>query len=288
MSSIEAILQLLLQGFINTGLFLATVVLPTLALCFVLLIVSRWMNDRLLKMFGWRGVLALAWLGTPVHELSHAIACIIGRNRIEEIRLFRPDKTTGVLGYVKRSYDRKSFYQRTIGNTLIAVAPFFGGALVIWLLTYFLYPSLLTFARNFAIPSLAEVGSLAGLGDYAESVYATIKQFSFVLFSMENLTTWQFWAYLFTMISVAAYLSPSSSDFNGFWPPVIVLVVLLFLFQTILLFIGEADWIGSFNLPAKMLVINSLLVLSLFFLLIGAGFVGSISLVVWLLKAIFR
>ena len=78
-------------------------------------------------------------IGTPIHELSHALMCLIFRHKIEEIKLYQMDDSSGTMGYVSHSYNTKSFYQR-IGCFFIGVAPIIGGSLVIHLLMWLLLP----------------------------------------------------------------------------------------------------------------------------------------------------
>jgi hypothetical protein len=46
-----------------------------------------------------KGTYFVAWLGTPIHELGHALFCVIFMHRIVEIEFFKPDPLTGTLGY---------------------------------------------------------------------------------------------------------------------------------------------------------------------------------------------
>ncbi len=235
------------------------------------------MNRRLFKSFGWKGVIALAWLGTPVHEFSHVIGCWLGRNDVEEFALFHPDKTSGSLGFVKHSYDRNSFYQRVIGNTLAAVAPFFGGAVAIYLLTLTFYPSLLSIPENAPSFSWSELARLDGILEFSQAWILQIKRFFLTLFASQNLGRPQFWLYLFAMISVAAHLSPSASDFEGFWGPVAVLFLLVFVLNALLVAFDRTNLLSTFSLTAGIATLNALLILSFFFLLAGAIAVGIVT-----------
>src|SRR4030042_644737 len=52
--------------------------------------------------FGRWGTYFVAWLGTPVHELGHALFCIIFGHKIEDIQFFKPDKDTGTRSEERR------------------------------------------------------------------------------------------------------------------------------------------------------------------------------------------
>ena len=90
---------------------------------------------------GGRGIcLATGLIGTPIHELSHAVMCIVFGHKIEEMKLFQTDDENGVLGYVYHSYNRRNIYH-VIGNYFIGIAPIVVGALVLYLIMKGLIPN---------------------------------------------------------------------------------------------------------------------------------------------------
>ncbi len=78
-------------------------------------------------------------IGTPIHELSHALMCLIFHHKIEEIKFFQMDDGSGTMGYVSHSYNSKNIFQR-LGCFFIGIAPIIGGSLVIHLLMWLLLP----------------------------------------------------------------------------------------------------------------------------------------------------
>ncbi len=99
------------------------------------------------RMF-WNGgrwlVIAFAAVGTPIHELSHALFCLIFRFPIREIQLFRPQGfySDGVLGYVKYSRPLQGGFFTTIGEFFVGFGPLILGGLVIILMIRLLIPEI--------------------------------------------------------------------------------------------------------------------------------------------------
>lgn len=75
----------------------------------------------------------LVFPGTVIHELSHYLACLVTGVRVREVRLFSPQKS-GAMGWVL------SGPADPLRRTLIALAPFAGGSVAIYLLVRFGLP----------------------------------------------------------------------------------------------------------------------------------------------------
>ena len=65
-------------------------------------------------------------IGTPVHELGHALMCPIFGHRIRRIRLWTPHPDDGVYGFVEHTYNPRNLWAR-LGNLFIALGPIFSG-----------------------------------------------------------------------------------------------------------------------------------------------------------------
>lgn len=59
------------------------------------------------RAFGRKGFLLTAWIGVPIHELGHAIMCVLFRHKIVGTQFFPTDTSQGALGYVQHQYNQK-------------------------------------------------------------------------------------------------------------------------------------------------------------------------------------
>ncbi len=66
-------------------------------------------------------------VGTPVHELGHALMCIPFAHRITDIKLLLPpSRRSRTLGYVQHTYNRKNLWA-VFGDLFISFGPIFSG-----------------------------------------------------------------------------------------------------------------------------------------------------------------
>ena len=80
-----------------------------------------------------------AVIGTPIHELGHAIMCPLFGHKIDRVRLWSPRARNGVYGYVEHSYNRRNPWAR-LGNLLIGFGPIFSGLGVVVLMLWLCFP----------------------------------------------------------------------------------------------------------------------------------------------------
>lgn len=165
-------------------------------------------------------------IGTPIHELSHALFCLIFFHKIEEIKLFQISDEDGTLGYVKHSYNPKNIYQ-VIGNFFIGTAPIIVGTFVLLLLMRFMVPDLYqeelmninTFLNN------NSAISINGYLDLSIDVFLTF-------FSGFNNVLW--WVYLITVLCIALHMNFSKPDFKGSLGSLPLLLILIVIINVVL------------------------------------------------------
>lgn len=79
-------------------------------------------------------------IGTPVHELGHAVMCLLFGHKIKRIKLWSPRHEDGVYGFVEHTYNRKNPWAR-LGCLFIGVGPIFSGLGVIVLVLLLCFPA---------------------------------------------------------------------------------------------------------------------------------------------------
>ena len=137
------------QALWHTVLFLLIGVLPWIAVALVMQLLSNSIRKSLAKIFGIQGYIYLTAPGVMIHEIGHAIFCLIFRHKIVEMKLFSPEED-GTLGYVNHSYNPNSFYQR-IGNFFIGTGPIWFGVAVLSLISWLLLPNEMQISDFFSL-----------------------------------------------------------------------------------------------------------------------------------------
>jgi len=245
---------------------------------FILGFLERQANGRVIHAFGIKGIYYTAWLGTPIHELSHAVMCLIFRHRVTEVKLLQAVDTDGTMGYVRHAYNPNSLYQR-IGNLFIGVAPLIGGSLIIALCAKWMtYDSSLAFFDWSQAPqqfSFFDLPSWTALGKAILQIFQS-------LFAVSNYSHPAFWLFVLIALCISSRMSLSNEDIRGAGSGAGALFGLLLVANALSVLLDPAlhmqitYWIGRFNFLLMVMlslsVFFSLLVLlisHLLFLTVG-------------------
>jgi hypothetical protein len=165
------------------------------------------------RSFGSKGAYFLAGLGTPVHELGHALFCVIFFHRIDKIEFFKPDPVTGTLGYVAHRWTKSNVWQ-VLGNFFIGIGPLILGCAILFGLFYLLIPGAPP-AWNSIREASGEAGadyfSAASLNLLGNSVLSILS----VIFTADNLAGWRFWVFFYLSLCVASNMRLSVADMKG-------------------------------------------------------------------------
>jgi hypothetical protein len=149
--------------------------------------------------------------GVVVHELSHALAGLLVGAKIKEINFF-----SSMGGYVRHT----SPGIPVLGQIFISFAPILGGIGALLLFSWLL---------GLPLPLIASIQEL-------------------FLFVKESWLSWQFWLFVYLVISVSICLTPSSRDFKNALFGVLVLFLL-----------GATLYYFNFSFPSLGIIIKKYL-----------------------------
>ena len=177
-------------------------------------------------------LLATGIVGTPIHELSHALFCLIFGHRVVEMKLYLPNAPNGTLGYVNHSYNPKNLYHQ-IGNFFIGIAPILGGSGVLLLLMMWLTPE--TFAG--VTETLGAMPAFEGFDSVVQYLGA-LWEMIILVFHPSNFSLWQWWVFIVLALMVASHMELSGADMKGGAWGLTLLVLLILAMDVILYFVA--------------------------------------------------
>ncbi|MEM7452922.1 MAG: hypothetical protein AAF456_01080 [Planctomycetota bacterium] len=253
---------------VNALVLLVVLAAPFLVFTIIVHLLERTIQRRLAERFGWRSVLWTGWLGTPVHELSHALMCVLFRHKIDELALFEPDRRTGRLGYVKHSFRRGNWFQE-LGNVFIGMAPLAGGSIALALLLWMFYPD----AAGAAIESGKGEESATGLAAAFDLMTGSALAVCSEILNWQNLFTLRFWVFMYLVLCVGGHMAPSASDYAGASRGVFLLLVIVVIVVLILALVQTDVSLMIANLISAMSPLFALFVLTILLCCIATAIV---------------
>lgn len=182
----------------------------------LLSLLARFTRITFVKTIGLKSdIFFKGWIGVPVHELGHALFCIIFRHKIIDIRLYRPNAEDGTLGYVNHTYNSKSIYQK-IGIFFIGVGPILTGSLAIYVALYLLVPNHSDIFEPLKrggseLVHVKQSNSGAILATYWQNTISILNN----LFTSSNLTCYKFWIFLYLSLCISSHMQLSAPDVKG-------------------------------------------------------------------------
>ncbi|WP_110113422.1 hypothetical protein [Bacillus sp. CGMCC 1.16541] len=198
------------------------------------------------SVFGEKGFLVTAWIGTPIHELGHVLMCILFRHRIVDVQWFPTNTRNGYLGYVQHEYNPESLYQR-IGKFFIGIAPVLIGIVALISLMYGLVPqSYEVFIRSVEMNVQTEQLDVT----FIKSTFLSIGMLLKSLFTWSNVMSPAFWFFLFLSICISTHIALSSEDMKGAWSGLVTIFMVLFFLNAAATFfnLDYTRWTSQVNI----------------------------------------
>ena len=206
---------------------------------FILYLLSSMTRRIFAKTLGAKTELYITgWIGTPIHELSHALFCIIFNHKINDIKLFTTKSDT--IGYVLHSYDSRSWYQQ-IGNFFIGVGPIIMGTLIVYFLFLLLAPELKENIFSVKIDYDKSAGILNMIYSGISNIFISILNiFSNIIKNIlvsQSYKNIGFWIFIYLSISIASHMELSPADISHAWKGMLVIFAVSLIFNTLLFII---------------------------------------------------
>jgi hypothetical protein len=248
---------------------------PGLILTLIMNYVSTFVQQRALLAMGKGWYLGLfGWPGTIVHEIGHAIFCLIFRHKITTLKLFDPDPETGTLGYIEHTYNPASVYQ-LVGNFFIGIGPILLGTSVIYLLLYFLLGlNPFDFVENISMAS-PHIYSWDAATQVFQIIWTAFTSLLSGVFSWHNLATWQLYVFIYLTFAIGSSIMLSPSDIKSTLKGLSIILILIFIFNlatvwatdlTSSIFIGSIGYFLVFYTAMFLILLLDILVFVLLLL----------------------
>ena len=198
---------------------------------------------------GFKIIKGVSIIGTPVHELGHAMMCVVFGHKIHEMKLYSPepaDKNGYVqLGYVSHSYNKKNWYQ-SLGTLFIGLGPIFSGIGVVTLVLYLCFPTSISTFFSAAFSALSS----------GESFFKVIWQGLLLPINMLTEDGFFLWKILGVLVifSVTMHVTLSGADIKNSVRGLVIYLLLALVFAFVTALFGKTvvgaigDAVGVFAL----------------------------------------
>ena len=226
-------------------------------------------------------VMATSILGTPVHELGHALMCLIFGHRIEDMSLWQPSAPDGRLGYVTHAYNPRNIYH-ILGNLFIGIGPIFSGLGILTLAFWLGFPDTFSAYMSTATDMAAE-GS-----DFFSLLLEGVKMLPRLLEELIHGTASPLWGRILALViilAVAQHISLSPEDIKGSLTSIPLYLGGILILSVVCGLLGAA----AMDTVSGSLAVFSAYLTSLFLIvLVSAVLQLLIALPVWGVRMLFR
>ncbi len=210
---------------------LSVLAIQGLIIAFLMNYVSGKLEVLACRIIGVRLYMILfGWLGTTVHELSHALMSIVFNHKITNIRFFNLNPNSGKTGHVLHRYNPGSTYQ-SIGNMFIGIAPLVMGSIVIFFSTKILMPEILP---KILLPKTQ--GTIALGSNFFVVLWDSFNSLLFDMINFENFRKPKYYVFLYILFCIGSRMKLSRADLKGTFRGFIRLFILLVGINLILCF----------------------------------------------------
>ena len=230
--------------------------------------------------FGRGMVMTTSMLGTPVHELGHALMCLLFGHRITKMVLWQPSAPDGRLGYVTHAFRSRNLYH-ILGNLFIGIGPIFSGLAVLTLAFWLGFPETFSEYMTAASDMAAEGENFFTL--LAEGLKMLPRLPEEWAYS-DEVPAWGRVIALVVILAVSQHISLSPEDIKGALTAIPLYLGIVLILTVICGLIGEVAMAG---VTAALAVFSAYLTALFVIVLVAALVQVLIALPVWGIRALF-
>ena len=231
--------------------------------------------------FGRGVVMATSIVGTPVHELGHAVMCLLFGHRITDMALWQPRAKDGNLGFVTHAYRKRNLYH-VLGNLFIGIGPIFSGLGVLTLALWLGFPQTFSdYAATAVRVATAGEGGLFLAGEGLKMLPRMWRE----LTVEGTVPLWGRIAALLVIFSVAQHISLSPADIKGALTAIPLYLVLILILTGICGMLGQP---AMDNVTEALALFSACLTALFVVVLVCASIQLVIALPVWMIRKLLR
>jgi hypothetical protein len=220
-----------MQTLLNVIILSVTEIVYLLGILIVVGFLLGWIesvsNGWAYRAFGKSGIMLTACIGTPIHEVGHALMCLIFRHKIISIKLFDINPNNSTLGYVNHSFNKYNIYQIS-GNFFISLGPIFSGTAAILFFMYMLEPNTFKALQKYVVSAPVDSNNIV---DFIKWSGCSIMIVYTGIVSSGSTSSPSFWLFLVLAICTSSHIALSKVDINNAISGLVVTLLVVVLFN---------------------------------------------------------
>ena len=233
----------LLDVLKSTGLQIAILFGPLLTISFLLHFVSAGLSHTGIRIFTRNGFIYIFKLiGTPVHELGHAVFALLFGHSVTGMKMFDPGGKDGSFGSVTHTFKKGNIYQE-IGNFFIGIGPILMCVIALYLGVWLLF-GINPKASNPGIFNPEKWINLIAIKQSISGVYASLANYMKFILNGPNSNWWKIALFFYLQFAIGSSITLSISDLKSALKGFLFFVIIHLLFNL------SSLWTGNFMMVA--------------------------------------